>query len=65
MWAWGHGYRNKNRFQEYYIAIVRSVENEDWMYFNQLRDELTRKQWLDIWSRLASYTRRQIKENEK
>jgi len=57
---WGYGYLEKNKFQEYYLAIIQCAEDEDWVYFEQLRDELDQEQWLDLWPRLASYTRTKI-----
>lgn len=60
---WGKTYKEKNQFQEYFIAIVESVKSEDWSYVKLLTDELTNAQKWDLWWRLASYTRRAIQEN--
>lgn len=63
MWTnpWGNTPKEKNRFQAYFVEIVKASENEDWMYIKQLKDELTLEQELDLWFRLASDTRRKIK----
>lgn len=61
---WGQTYKEKNQFQEYFIAVVQAVEDEEWFYVRQLTDELTQEQKWDLWGRLASYTRRLIKEND-
>lgn len=59
---WGNTPKEKNRFQDYYVLVVRAWENEDWIYIRQLESELTIEQWMDLWHRLKSNTRREIKE---
>lgn len=63
-YAWGRTWREKNRFQEYFVAVVLAVKDEDWMYVKQLTDELNDAQKWDLWWRLASNTRKAIKDND-
>lgn len=58
---WGNTYRDKNLFQEYFLEIVEQSNSEDRDGLQELFDELSPEQQMDIWSRLASYTRSTIK----
>lgn len=60
----GH-WKQRNKFQEYYLEIVKAIEDKDWMYIEQLRDELTLEQYLYIWRHIASYTRAKVPKGEE
>lgn len=60
---WGLNWRTRNLFQEYFTGIVKASEDEDWLGCQELWDELTTEQKWDIYGRLASYTKRVLKEN--
>lgn len=67
MWAFGHHYKEKNLFQAYFIPMVKAAEEGDIPYFEQLRDELLEmdnglEKYRYIWSHMASYTRRKVKD---
>ena len=63
MSIWGSTWREKNLFQENFCEIVQAVKDEDWLYVTQLMSELSNEQQWDIWYRLASYTRKAMKDN--
>ena len=61
--VWGQHHSQYNLFQEYFCRVVFFSDSEDWPGVQELMDELTSEQQDYIWSRLASYTRKEIKEN--
>ena len=66
MYAFGSHYKEKNLFQAYYLQMVRAIEEDDRLGFEQLRDELLEmemgmEKYTYIWSHIDSSYRAKVK----
>ena len=62
----GTHYKERNLFQSYYRAMVDAIEDNDRMYFEQLRDELLEmdmgmEKYSYIWKHIDSSYRAKVK----